>query len=455
MRYIKYFTTILFSLIMILSSCKKERPDKSEEPEIPEIIEVIESATMTFSYYDIVGIIDAEEQRIDFNMDVYATDDLDLRYLTLTFGLKNDYTIQNLTNNVINNATLNVKKPTDVTFVKDTSVVVYQIYVNPTVKQAERTEFYMKAGVNLSYWFQEEHPWPQHKVLEEVKAYGFDHVRFPVDSFVIIDEEGNIKPQIMTMVHGVIEKCLDLGLNVIFDLHWLRNGNTFYKQKAAEELSNCWIKLMPELSKYSNEHLAYEVLNEPFGTGWDLMLRRMIHLIRHYEPERVIFVSPSGYSPEPCGNFYLPPGDPNLVMTFHYYEPMLASHRYQWGYTGPSHYPGLLFSEEEWNAMTDAEREIAQWHKNKVYDYEYTLHKFNIVKNSGQRNKCRIHCGEYGMSMHNIRSERLQWFRDIVRAFAEYDIPHTVWENWGGDFGPGSHHGAPDEEVINILLEKE
>ena len=53
------------------------------------------------------------------------------------------------------------------------------------------------------------------------------------------------------------------------------------------------------------------------------------------------------------------------------------------------------------------------------------------------------------------REERLQWFRDVVKVFNELDIAYTTWENWGGDFGPGDWQSRPDEEVIDILMQRE
>lgn len=462
------FVLLIFAC-MLLSACDKEiggsgpslsepaeddeRPIEDAGPEAEYLSPyVVSSAVMTFCYYDIQGQIDTLDKRIDFNLDVYGTDTPDLRNISLTFVTRDGFSARNAEDGVVT-MTLSAEKPSEITFIKDTVTVNYDIYVTRTIKTASVTEFDLHAGVNLSYWFQEEVPWPSDEVLEQIKNYGFDHVRLPVDTHCLFDQSGNIRQNIMTLVHHVIEKCLDLGLNVIYDMHWLEAGNLFYSEPAANELVNNWKKLMEELGGYPEDRLAYEILNEPYGPGWGLMQRRMLHLIRHFEPERVVFVSPDGgYGADPCAEFHLHGGDPNLIMTFHYYEPMLASHKKIWGYTGPSHYPGLLFSDEEWEAMTDAEKERAQWHRGAVYDYDYVHAKMEAVAAAAAKNGLKVHCGEFGMSKTNIREERLQWFRDIVRAFSSFDIPFTVWESWGGDFGPGTDWGTPDEETIGILL---
>lgn len=414
---------------------------------------VVTSAVMTFSYYDILGVIDTLGRRIDFNMEVYGTDTPDLRNIPLTLATRDGFTAKSAKDGVVT-MTLSTRKATKISFVKDTCTIDYDIYVTPVVKEAPAAEFDFHAGVNLSYWFQSDVPWPEELTLEQIKECGFDHVRLPVDTFCLFDDNGNIRPDVMAQIHHVIEKSLELGLNVIYDMHWLNAGNLFYQEPAAKELVNNWKKLMKELNIYPNDRLAYEVLNEPYGPGWGLMQRRMLHMIRHYEPGRVVFVSPdNGFDVDSCAEFYLHKGDPNLVMTFHYYQPMLASHRKLWGYTGPSHYPGLLFSDEEWDNMTDAQREQAQWHRDVVYDYDFVYGKMKAAADMAEKNGLRLHCGEFGYSKTNIREERLQWFKDIVKAFNECGLAYTVWENWGGDFGPGDWKSEPDEEVIDILLQ--
>lgn len=461
MRRLLYMMTLA---AVLLAGCDKDtepphipgdKPVEDVPGEVipPSVPDVVEAAAMTFCYYDIPAEVDVASRRIDFNLEVWATDSPDLRNIPLAFELEEGYSLKGYGGSTAS-LTLKTDKSVSVAFVKDTTEVAFDIYVNRVIRKADTTDFHLQAGVNLAYWFQEGVPWTTEGLVQEVSAYGFDHVRIPFDSDTIFDTEGNIIRDHIDVLHRTIEECLDLGLNVILDMHWLTMEHSFYKEAAAKELSGNWKKLIPEFRDYPNDRVAYEILNEPFGPGWELMQRRIVHLIRHFEPERVLLLSPSGYNAAACADFYVHPGDPNVIMTFHYYEPMLASHRKAWGYTGPSHYPGYLFSDEEWETMTDAEREIAQWHRGIEYGYDYALNKMTAVMTSAARNGIRAHCGEFGMSKTNIREERVLWFRDIVDVFSQTGIAYTVWEAWGGDFGPGTISGSPDEEVIDILVSK-
>ena len=431
-----------------------ETPEPEPEPE-PVDPDIISSAILTFAYIDLVGEVDVENQRVDFDLDVYGSDPVNLRYVPVTFTLKDGYKTSGTNYEYIRLILTPEDQPARVTFVKDDAKVEYEVYLDLEVKEAPRTEFNFHRGVNLSYCFQDAKPWYEEQTIEEVAYYGFDHVRIPFDSHIMFNSDGSVIRKHMDMLHHVVNKCMDVGLNVILDMHWLVNGNMFYEAAAADELVNNWKKIQQEFSSYPVDRVAYEVLNEPHGDGWVSMQRNILHMIRHTEPSRVIFISPQGFHPDSVVPFSVHGGDPNLVVTFHYYDPMLASHRLLWKYNGPSHYPGLLFTDEEWEAMSEADQAIAAGHRGRSYDYDFTYGKFKAAAENPNLQGLRLHCGEFGFSHRNAREDRLQWFRDVVKAFNEFDIAYTTWENWGGDFGPGDWQSRPDEEVIDILMQRE
>ena len=428
-------------------------PDPEPEPE-PVNADIISSAILTFAYIDLVGEVDVENRRVDFDLDVYGSDAVNLRYVPVTFTLKDGYKTSGTNYEYIRLILTPEDQPAHVTFVKDDTKIEYEVYLDLEVKEAPRTEFNFHRGVNLSYFFQDEKPWYDDQTIEEVAYYGLDHVRIPFDSKIMFNSDGSVIRERMDMLHHVVQKSIDEGLNVILDMHWLVNGNMFYEELAAQELVNNWRKLQVEFSSYPVERVAYELLNEPHGYGWVSMQRNMLHMIRNTEPSRVVFISPQGFHPDSVVPFSVHGGDPNLVVTFHYYDPMLASHKLLWKYSGPSHYPGLLFTDQEWEEMSDANKAIAEGHRGREYDYDYTYAKFKAAAENPNLQGLRLHCGEFGYSHRNDREERLQWFRDVVKAFEEFDIAYTTWENWGGDFGPGDWQSRPDEEVIDILMQR-
>ena len=428
---------------------------ENPEPEVPVNADVIESAVLTFAYYDMIGDIDVESRRVDFYMETYGDDAPNLRYVPVVFTTKDGYKVKGTDREFIRLILTPEDQPARVTFEKDGVQVDYEVYLDLQYKEVPPTPFEFHRGVNLSYWFQDAIPWHDDQTIEEISYYGFDHVRIPFDSQIMFNKDGSVIRANMDLLHYVVRKCMEKGLNVILDMHWLVNGNLFYEEPAAVELVNNWNKLIKEFSKYPVDRVAYEILNEPHGYGWLGMQRNMLHMIRHYEPSRVIFISPQGFHPDSAVDFDIHEGDPNLVVTFHYYDPMLASHKLLWKYTGPSHYPGYLFSDEEWEAMSDANKAIAEGHRGVYYDYNHAYSTFKAVVDNQNLKHLRLHCGEFGYSHRNDREERLQWFRDVVKVFNELDIAYTTWENWGGDFGPGDWQSRPDEEVIDILMQRE
>lgn len=87
----------------VIYACERQMPIEDttvedtiggEEEEEPLNADVISSAVLTFAYYDIVGEVDVENRRVDFDMEVYGTDPVNLRYLPVTFTLKDGFVTQ-------------------------------------------------------------------------------------------------------------------------------------------------------------------------------------------------------------------------------------------------------------------------------------------------------------------------------------------------------------------------
>ena len=194
-------------------------PQENPEPPVEKPSEPFSSAVLNFCYYDVEGVIDHESRRVDFELEVYGTDTPNLTNQSLIFDLKEGFSVRNVEGDVVT-ITLSVKKPVKITFLEGENALEYEIYVNHIVKESSVTEFEFKAGVNLSYWFQTDIPWPDDITLEQIKDCGFDHVRLPVDSSCLFDEKGNIRQDIMNQVHHVIQKSLDF-LNASLILVWL------------------------------------------------------------------------------------------------------------------------------------------------------------------------------------------------------------------------------------------
>jgi hypothetical protein len=155
-------------------------------------------------------------------------------------------------------------------------------------------------GVNLGGWFsqvdaiKEKDPdqfvdLPTHIVsflgasdFERIKAWGFDHVRLPVDYFNVFDEHLCPSEPILSLLDSAIEALSRARLNVILDLHkcpghdfldGCSSAQDFFSSETRrEESKRVWQHLA---ERYGNApHVMFELLNEPVAEDpalWDVV----------------------------------------------------------------------------------------------------------------------------------------------------------------------------------------
>jgi len=152
----------------------------------------------------------------------------------------------------------------------------------------------------------------------------------------------------------------------------------------------------------------------------------------------------------------VPPSDPALILSLHYYHPFPLTHyRATWTdigkYPGPVRYPGRLiedadfkpFEHEPW---ADSVRDgLTNWDRAAM---AARLAKPLAVR---QRTGLPLYCGEFGCLPTVPRESRLHWYRDIVSIFRELDIAYANWDYKGG-FGLFHKDGSVDEELVKILM---
>ena len=78
--------------------------------------------------------------------------------------------------------------------------------------------------------------------------------------------------------------------------------------------------------------VAFELLNEPHGSldapTWNNLFGALLKVVRQSNPTRTVVVGPTHWNNlSDLPLLELPPGDRNLLVTFHYYEPFAFTHQ--------------------------------------------------------------------------------------------------------------------------------
>jgi len=222
----------------------------------------------------------------------------------------------------------------------------------------------IKRGTNISHWLSqstrrgdERRAWFTRDDVDRIAGWGFDHIRLPVDEEQMWAENGTRYAEAFELLENALDWCEDAGLGVIVDLHILRSHYfnddgvpaLFLEPTAREAFADLWADLSGFLHARSNELVAYELLNEPVAPdpgAWNDTWGVAFDAVRAVEPERTIVLGSNRFNQYQTFPDLAVPEDPNLVLTFHYYNPMFITHyTAKWwrdggSYAGPIRYPG-------------------------------------------------------------------------------------------------------------------
>ena len=335
--------------------------------------------------------------------------------------------------------------------------------------------FTVQRGINISHWLSQSGargPFREHFFTEKDVAYiaseGFDHVRIPVDEEQLFLADGSKDTVAFALLHNALSWCRQYNLRAIVDLHILRSHNfnaaekpLFTDERAQELFFECWRKISSELKDYSNGWVAYELMNEPVADDpeqWNRLVVRCVDEIRKLEPERMLVIGSNRWqSFDTVKDLYIPEGDKNILISFHYYHPFLLTH-YQasWvaerEYTGGVHYPGPVVLREDLAAVSpEIASRYSSW-ASQVYDKKAFARDFQEVLDVAQKYGVSVYCGEYGCINSSPVPDRLRWWRDINEVFDELGIARAVWD-YKGSFGI-LKGGQPDRPMLDALMGK-
>lgn len=139
----------------------------------------------------------------------------------------------------------------------------------------ETTGFEIHNGVNIAHWLSQSSARGEVRDnyfteadVRQIAAWGFDHIRIPIDEEQMFQEDGSKDEEAFALLHRALDLCLQYRLRAVVDLHILRTHHfnadvkpLFTEEWAQEAFFECWRKLSSELSQYSTDWVAYELMH--------------------------------------------------------------------------------------------------------------------------------------------------------------------------------------------------
>lgn len=340
----------------------------------------------------------------------------------------------------------------------------------------DSVDFKLNRGVNISHWLSQSNvrgkaraDFFTEKDVAYIASEGFDHLRIPVDEEQMFTENGEKDMEAFTLLHHALQWCKKYNLRAVVDLHILRSHYfnakikpLFTDTKAQENFYECWRQISSELHIYSNDWVAYELMNEPVADNpedWNRLVQRCIEVIRELEPERTLVVGSNLWqSYKTVKDLRLPENDKNLIVSFHYYHPFLFTHHLaSWTaegeYTGAVHYPGNVVLPEDLDSLpAEIADKFESW-THEVYNKKVFAEHFEEVLQFARPRGLKVYCGEYGCINTAPVPDRIRWWHDINEVFTSKGIARAVWD-YKGIFGI-IKQGVPDRDMLNALMEVE
>ena len=318
--------------------------------------------------------------------------------------------------------------------------------------------FNIKRGTNLSHWLSQSRvrgearkQHIQEDDFERLEKLGFDFVRIPIDEVQFWDEDGNKLPEAWDLLTNAIDLALKHHIRVVVDLHIIRthtfNENApntlFTSEEAQQGLINLWYQLSDVLKHYSNDYVAYEFMNEPVAKEheqWNVVVEKVHKALRKVEPQRTLVIGSNRWqSYETIKYLRVPEGDKNIILSFHYYNPMLLTHRgAPWAsigrYKGNISYPGVMLTQEDYDAAPEQLKPELKPYTTQVWNKDKIREDFKDAIEAAKKYGLQLFCGEWGVYEPVERDIAYRWYKDMLDVFDEFDIAWTTW-CYDGDFG--------------------
>ncbi|MBQ4295065.1 MAG: cellulase family glycosylhydrolase [Prevotella sp.] len=349
-------------------------------------------------------------------------------------------------------------------------------------KENNVNNFRIKRGTNLSHWLsQSEERGEGRKAhiqeddFERLEQLGFDFVRIPIDEVQFWDEEGNKLDEAWELLDNALKLARKHNLRAIIDLHIIRShyfnaaneggadANTLFTSEEAQQgLINLWYQLSDAFKEYDNDWVAYEFMNEPVAEEheqWNQLVAKVHKALREREPQRTLVVGSNrwqGY--ETMKYLKVPEGDKNIILSFHYYNPMLLTHYgAPWTpvgqYKGKVSYPGKLITQEDYDAAPDSVKPHIEQYLTQEWNIDKIRADFKDAIDVAAKYGLQLFCGEWGVYEPVDRELAYKWTKDMLAVFDEFNIAWTTW-CYDADFGfwDQAKNDYKDKPLVDILM---
>lgn len=245
------------------------------------------------------------------------------------------------------------------------------------------------------------------EIFELIKQVHFDHIRLILHPFRYMttpEDNYRISDNWLDFLDWDVNLCLQSKLKVVISLHesWSIAPAPF---EYWDQFISFWEQISVKFANYSNR-VIFEILNEPHDElnikTWNLFVNEALKVIRQTNPSRPVIIGPTHWNYiTMLDTLEIPEEDCNLIITFHYYEPVLFTHQ---GVNAP------------WLRIDYKDKIGITWGTDEEKDF--LIENFEKAHQWGIKHNRPLYLGEFGVSKYT-KIENLIQYINFIRETAE------------------------------------
>jgi endoglucanase len=301
--------------------------------------------------------------------------------------------------------------------------------------------------------------------LDLIHRLGFRCVRLSIEPDLIYHKATPQVPDafMLSYVDGAVRRLLAHDLAVVVDIHDDHPDKPFeHDPDYAGGYLLFWQALAHYFSGWNPNMVFLEALNEPVFKDtpqqWSPIQQQLLKAMRTGAPQLTLIGTGPLWSSVEGLVTVKPVADPNVVYSFHFYEPATFTHEgAEWWVDGLDRYMSNLPYP---SGSPQCKTAVATFMNADVRQsaLAYCANNWDTAKvdeliaqaaHWSKINDVPIIAGEFGVyCRHAPPAARLQWFEDVRTAFARYGIGWTLW-GYDDCYGLGRQLDAQKHVVID------
>lgn len=314
---------------------------------------------------------------------------------------------------------------------------------------------HLKRGINLSMWYAQASDYSAARLttyttVEDfrlVRSLGFDHARLSInpEPLMLEGRADALDPEAIARLDKTVAEITATGLIVILDIHpempyveALGQGDD-----SVVKFLSFWKVFAAHYAKTDPAQVYLEVLNEPHmedSYRWAGIQSKAVAAIRSAAPRHTIIATGNHWGGVEGLLELEPVRDPNVIYSFHDYDPMTFTHQ------GASWSSGYLKTLKEVpypatpenvgplvrKAKDDETKQRLTEYGAEHWDAERVGVEIAKAAEWGRQHRVPVWCGEFGVYKRYAEpAARAAWLRDMRVALEADHIGWSMWDYQG------------------------